>query len=148
MCFKLGMMHRIMNKRFFAALGALCLLCSCTKIVQNPYSTSMWNGEYPVQTLNGTTGELEDHTGIICLYFRKDGEECIVETGIADMYATNRTTYQARWSNELNFTLYESSGDQSVDCYSGAIGGGKLTLKALNCDGVAATYELYRLLPE
>ncbi len=131
-----------------AALAALLLVCACTKFKENPYATSIWSGEFPTQTQNGTTGELEDQTGVICLYFRKDAEECIVETGIAGLFAVNRKTYQARWSNQVTFTLYESAEGQSLDCYSGGISGSTLTLQALNCDGVAATYKLYRVLPE
>lgn len=139
----------IRNRLSIIAAAALCLACaSCSKSDKNPYGNSIWTGEYPTQTQNGTTGEIEDHTGSICLYFQKDGEECTVETGIVDLYAVNRTTYEARWSDMHHFSLYSAAGGQELHCYSGEIGGGKLMLQALNCDGVAATYELHRLLPE
>ena len=124
-------------------------LVSCSKESRNVYSNSAWSGEYPIQTENGTTGELEDHTGVMTLYFQHDGLDCIVETGIKGLYAANRIKYEARWSGENQFALYSSSGGQSLLCYSGTISGGVLTLQVLNCDGVAATYELTRMpLPE
>ena len=124
-------------------------LVSCSKESRNVYSNSAWSGEYPIQTENGTTGELEDHTGVMTLYFQHDGLDCIVETGIAGLYAVNRIKYEARWSGETQFALYSSSGGQSLLGYSGTICGGILTLQVLNCDGVAATYELTRMpLPE
>lgn len=129
-----------------AIAGIVCLtLVSCSKERLNIYSDSAWAGEYPVQTENGTTGELEDHIGTIILYFRHGGEACTLETGIVGLYAANRIKYEARWSGETQFALYSSSGGQSLLCYSGRISNGILTLQALNCDGVAATYELTRM---
>lgn len=126
--------------------GVLCLtLFCCSKERLNAYSDSVWTGEYPIQTENGTTGEWEDHTGIMTLYFQHSGLDCIVETGIAGLYAVNRTKYETRWSAETQFALYSSAGGQSLLCYSGTINGGLLSLQALNCDGIAATYTLSRM---
>ena len=131
-----------------AALGALLLVCSCSKTGQNPYSGSYWSGEYPVQTLNETTGEMEDHIGVIGLYFQKEGAECILETGIAEMYAAIRETYLVNWQDMFTFTLFQTAGDQSMVYFSGVISGGNMTLRAFSCDGVSATYELTRLMLE
>ena len=120
-------------------------LVSCSKESRNVYFHSAWSGEYPIQTVNGTTGELEDHTGVMTLYFQHEGLDCIVETAIEGLYAANRIKYEARWSGENQFALYSSSGGQSLLCYSGTISSGVLTLQVLNCDGVAATYELTRM---
>ena len=101
---------KAINRVVFAALGFLCLaFAACTKVETDSYSDYAWTGEYPIKTQNGTTGEMEDHTGVIMLQFLNNGIEC---------------------------TLLE---------YSGTITGDKMTLQALNCDSVAATYELSRI---
>lgn len=38
-----------------------------------PYADYVWTGEYPVKIQNGTTGEMEDHTGVIMLQFLNGG---------------------------------------------------------------------------
>ena len=135
---------KIHDMSVVAIIGFLCMVCvSCSRESQNDYSDSVWTGEYPVKTENGTTGELEDHTAVIMLYFQSGGADCIVETGIAGLFAVNRVKYSARWSAGNRFTLYLSAGNQSIICYSGTIDEGTMTLKALDCDGVTATYILY-----
>ena len=130
----------------FAALGFLCLaFVACTKVEKDPYSDYAWTGEYPIKTQNGTTGEMEDHTGVIMLQFLNNGIECIVDTGISGMISTNRRKFEVRWSGKDSFALYRTSGHQSLLEYSGTITGDKMTLQALNCDSVAATYELSRI---
>ena len=120
-------------------------LVSCSKESQNVYSNSAWSGEYPIQTVNGTTGELENHTGVIMLQFLNNGIECTIYTGISGMIGTNCRKFEARWSGKDSFALYRTSGHQSLLEYSGTITGDKMTLQALNCDSVAATYELSRI---
>ena len=120
-------------------------LVSCSKESQNVYSNSAWSGEYPIQTVNGTTGELENHTGVIMLQFLNNGIECTIYTGISGMIGTNYRKFEARWSGKDSFALYRTSGHQSLLEYSGTITGDKMTLQALNCDSVAATYELSRI---
>lgn len=138
-------MKRI-DKVVIAVLGVLCLVCvSCTKVETDPYSDYVWTGEYPIKTQNGTTGEMEDHTGVIMLQFLNSGIECIVDTGIAGMIGMNRIKFEARWSGIDSFALYRSSGGQSLLEYMGTISGENMTLKALNCDSIAATYELSRM---
>ena len=138
----------MITKDRFAAIiaGIVCLtLVSCSKERLNIYSDSAWAGEYPVQTENGTTEELEDHTGYIMLQFLNNGIECTIYTGISGMIGTNCRKFEARWSGKDSFALYRSSGHQSLLEYSGTITGDKMTLQALNCDSVAATYELSRI---
>ena len=120
-------------------------LVSCSKENQKVYSNSAWSGEYPIQTENGTTGELENHTGVIMLQFLNNGIECTIYTGISGMIGTNYRKFEARWSGKDSFALYRTSGHQSLLEYSGTITGDKMTLQALNCDSVAATYELSRI---
>ena len=120
-------------------------IATCTKVETAPYADYVWTGEYPVKIQNGTTGEMEDHTGVIMLQFLNGGIECIVETGISGMISCNRSKFEARWSGKDSFALYRSSGHQSLLEYSGTITGEKMTLQALNCDSVAATYELSRI---
>lgn len=137
---------KTIEKKVVVITGIIVLtLVSCSKESRNVYSDSAWSGENPIRMVNGTTGELEDHTAVMTLYFQHDGLECIVETGIAGLCAANRIRYEARWSRENQFALYSSSGGQSLLCYSGTISGRILTLRVLNCDGVAATYELTRM---
>ena len=61
------------------------------------------------------------------------------------MYGMNCRKYEARWSEKDCFSLYRSSGGQSLLEFSGTITGDKMTLQALNCDSIAATYELSRI---
>lgn len=122
-----------------AALGFLCMtLIACTKVETYSYSDYVWTGEYPI-------GEMEDHTGYIMLQFMNNGIECIVQTGISGMCFGYRRKYEARWSGKDSFALYGSLGHQSLLEYSGTITGEKMTLQALYCDSVAATYELSRI---
>ena len=122
-----------------AALGFLCMtLIACTKVETYSYSDYVWTGEYPI-------GEMEDYTGYIMLQFLNNGIECIVQTGISGMCFGYRRKFEARWSGKDSFALYYTSGHQSLLEYSGTITGDKMTLQALNCDSVAATYELSRI---
>ena len=139
-------MKRI-DKVIIAVLGVLCLgFAACSKVETNPYSDYVWTGEYPIQTQNGTTGEMEDHTGVIMLQFLNNGIECIVDTGIVGMVGINRRKFEARWSGKESFSLYRISGGQSLLEYMGTISGDIMLLEALNCDSVAATYELSGVL--
>ncbi len=136
---------KVIDRVVFAAFGFLCMtIAACSKVETDPYSDYAWTGEYPVKTQNGTTGEMEDHTGVIMLQFMNNGIECIIYTGISGMIGTNCRKFEARWSGKDRFALYRSSGGQSLLEFSGTITGEKMTLQALNCDSVAATYELSR----
>ena len=118
---------KAIEKLFVAAVSVLCLACvSCSQKedITNEYAPSWWRGEYAVQIENATTETLEDHTGV---------SEFV------------RSEYEVRWFSGNQFAFYSSAGDQSLLCYSGTISGTKMTLKALNCDSVAATYKLSRM---
>ena len=129
-----------------AITGVICLtLVSCSKESMNVYSDYVWCGEFPIQTVNGTTGETEDHTGTIMIQFLNSGNECVIYTGISGLMAANRIKYEVRWSGKDNFALYSYSGHQSLHEYSGTIKGETMDLQALSCDGIAATYELSRI---
>ena len=70
---------KAINRVVFAALGFLCLaFAACTKVEIDSYSDYAWTGEYPIKTQNGTTGEMEDHTGVIMLQFLNNGIECTI----------------------------------------------------------------------
>lgn len=140
---------KTIGKIIAAAIGALCfVLVSCSKEEGNPYSGSFWSGTYPVRTLNGTTGETEDQTGVCALTFCKGANQCSLAFGLEGLYGTTCTNYEVRWSDNTHFALYTSGGDQTLVCYSGAISKGRMSLQAFNCDGVAATYELSRIMLE
>ena len=129
-----------------AIAGVMCLtLVSCSKESMNAYSDSVWFGEFPFQTENGTTGEGENHDVTILLQFLHGGNECIIETGIVGMYSVNRRKFEVRWSGKDHFALYSYSGHQSLHEYSGTIKNETMDLQALNCDGIAATYALSRI---
>ena len=137
---------KTMFRTLAAAFGILCLVfTSCTREEVNPYSNSVWVGEYPVETINGTTGQTEDHTGTIMLQFIDGGNRCRVFTSIAGLIATNMVSYDARWTSGSQVALFSSAGDQSILVYSGTVSEGIMTLQALNCDSVAASYSLTRM---
>ena len=141
-------MNVIRQITVIVAIAALCLISpSCAKENLNQFSESIWTGWYPIQTLNGTTLETEDHIGSISLVFSNDGNECVVYTGIAGMIGMSRVNYNADWPNRNQFTLLSTAGDQTIISYSGIITGDSLNLLALNCDSVATTYNLFRVYP-
>jgi len=138
------------DKIVAAAVSVLCMTCaSCTQKdeIIKEYAPSWWRGEYAVQIENATSGALEDHTALMELDFLEDGKEGWVITGIPGVSEFVRSEYEVRWSSGNQFAFYCSAGDQSLLCYSGTISGTEMTLKALNCDSVAATYKLSRWLP-
>ena len=130
--------HRIV----VAAAGVICLTCvSCDQREQiiKEYAPSWWRGEYTV----------DNHTAIMELDFLENGKEGWIITGIPEVTEFVRVEYEVRWSSGNQFAFYRSEGGQSLLCYSGTISGSEMTLQALSCDGVAATYELTRMpLPE
>ncbi len=139
------------DKIVAAAVSVLCMTCaSCTQKddIIKEYAPSWWRGEYAVQIENATSGALEDYTALMELDFLEDGKEGWVITGIPGVSEFVRSEYAVRWSSGNQFAFYSSAGDQSLLCYSGTISGTEMTLKALNCDSVAATYKLSRWLPK
>lgn len=132
-------------KRFFSIIG-VTLICvvssSCTKEESSAYESAIWSGTYPAQMLNNDTKEMEDHTGCITLQFCHSGLECIVDTGIVGMLATNRTIYEVNWYSKENFTLFKTQGGQTIQYYSGIIKGDKMSFEFLSCYKVERTIEL------
>lgn len=131
-----------------ATLGALCLLgSSCSLDAPQQALPPRWVGEFPVEMINGSTGETEEHTMVMAVYFWRSNMECYVETGIAGMYGSNRHIYEARWDNDKDFALYERWGDSAQGPrYLGTLDGDKMTLKKLDDEGeVVCTYELKKL---
>lgn len=128
-----------------------CMLstsCTCKKDPIPGSGCDMWTGTYPVQTLNNDTKEMEDHVGCISLQFQKSRSECIVDTGIVGLLATNRIRYEVKWFTKETFTLCETKGGQTIQYYSGTITGGRMKLEFLSCDKVERTVELERIYLE
>ncbi len=128
-----------------ATLGALCLLSSsCSLDAPQTVQPPVYYGEFPVEMINGTTGETEAHTMVMAVYFWRANMECYVETGIAGMFGTNRIIYEARWDNGKDFSLFERWGDASRGPrYTGSVDGSKMILTKMDDAGeVVATYEL------
>lgn len=121
----------------------LSLALSCTK-QDVTYEDSLWCGEYPAQTLNGTTGELEDQTAVILLQFSGGGQTCSVFHGYVGLLGMSYVRYDVNWSSEASFSLSRSAGGQTIISYSGEIGGNTMSLDAYNCDGIADSYVLKR----
>lgn len=135
---------------FLAALIGM-MAVSCNEI-EDSYDNSAWSGKYPILTQNGTTGEMEERTGIIRLSFHDGALKCKMMHGIAgmyaDMYHDMSLKYDVHWSSGVSFSLTKTTGDQTMTCYTGTISGNKMSLDALSCDQVAQTYVLYKLLEE
>ena len=132
--------HRIIGLIAFAGI----LTVSCTKSDINIYDGTIWIGTYPAQTQNGTTGELEDQTGVIDLEFHDDALVCYVSQGYAGLIGMNRIKYDVIWSGRDSFCLTRTQAEQTIISYSGAISGKSMSLDAYNCDGLARTYSLFR----
>ncbi len=128
-----------------ATLGALCLLSSsCSLEAPQQTQPPVYYGEFPVEMINNTTGETEEHTMVMVAYFWRSNMECYVETGIAGMYGANRHIYEARWDNDKDFALYERWGDSAQGPrYLGTLDGDKMTLTKMDDAGeVVGTYVL------
>lgn len=138
------------DKIVAAAVSVLCMTCaSCAQKdeIIKEYAPSWWKGEYAVLIENATSGAFEEHTAIMELDFLEDGKEGWVITGIPGVSEFVRAEYEVRWSSGNQFAFYSSAGGQSLLCYSGTISASEMTLKALNCDSVAATHKLSRWPP-
>ena len=130
--------HRIIGLIAFAGI----LTVSCTKTDTNIFDGTIWSGTFPAQTQNGTTGELEDQTGVIILEFLDDGLVCYVSHGLLGLISMNRTKYDVNWSSLYSFSLSQTQADQTIVSYSGLIKGNAMSLDAYNCDGISRTYSL------
>ena len=130
-----------------AFVGMVATSCSKTA---DMYEGTLWYGEYPAVTLNGTTGELEDQTAIIVLDFLEKGQECSMMSGYAGLYAMNRETYDVRWQNRDTFYLVPKEELHTFMPtflpYTGVISGEVMRLDQYNSDGlVVKIIELKRV---
>ncbi|MCQ2161516.1 MAG: hypothetical protein MJY97_10610 [Bacteroidales bacterium] len=136
-------------RRLFAIIGialSCALFTSCAKEESSSkYESVLWIGNYPTQTQNNDTKEMEEHTACISLQFARSGLECIVERGIVGMYSINRIIYEVKWYSKNTFTLCETQGGQTIQYYSGTIKGNKMSFEFLSCDKVERTIELEKV---
>ena len=129
--------------RWIAALAFIgALAASCTDFDDSGelYGGTMWSGEYVIVEVDGN--QLYSHVGKIEMFFVPGDNQCSVAFGYKGSCVITAECYEVRWLSRNRFSLYSSSGDQTLLCFSGTISGDKMKLQALNCDSVAATYEL------
>lgn len=123
------------------------MLSSCSKkgptTPSSLYGSSFWAANYPTQLQNNDTGELENYTACISLQFNEDASECVVETGIMGLFATNRTKFSVKWHSNETFTLYKDQGGQTIQYYSGTMtSSSTMSFDFLSCDKVNRTVEM------
>lgn len=140
----------VMQFRRLLAIISVALTCammpSCTKEESaSVFDSVLWTGTYPSQMLNNDTKEMEEWTSFIALQFCHSGTECIVDTGIAGLLATNRTIYEVKWYSKDNFTLCRTQGGQTIQYYSGNINGNRMTFEFLSCDKVERVIEMEKV---
>ena len=128
--------------RWIAALAFIgALAVSCTEFDESYkfYEGTMWSGEYEIVDGN----QLHSNVGMIEMFFGTGNNQCSVVFGYkGSCIIFEAEWYEVRWSRKNRFSLYSTSGDQTLLCFSGTISDDKMKLQALNCDSVAATYEL------
>ena len=136
-------------RRLFAVIGvalACTLFSSCTKEENgSAFDNVLWMGSYPSKMLNNDTKEWEEKTSYISLQFRHSGLECIVDTGIVGLLASNRSIYEVKWYSKEKFTLCKTNGGQTIQYYSGTIKGDKMSFEFLSCDKVERTIEMEKV---
>ena len=136
-------------RRLFAIIGvalSCALFSSCTKEESgSAFDNVLWTGTYPSQMLNNDTKEWEEWTSCISLQFCHSGLECIVDTGIVGLLASNRSIYEVKGDSKENFTLCKTNGGQTIQYYSGTIKGNKMSFEFLSCDKVERTIELEKV---
>ena len=116
-------------KRILTILAAIICLCSCEKQEQSHWLYNVWSGEYDITMTNNDTGEKEPHVGVISLEFSDDRSECVVQKGVADLYAVTRKTFKA-YLNEAEkiFVLNEGDYDSRILYWGQITSGGKCIL--------------------
>lgn len=107
---------------------------SCSK--EQNLGDSVWTCEYPIQTQNGTTKELEDHTATMSIAFSSDITTAQLMTSIAGMYAANMRICDVEWrnKNKTSFYLTVLTDSSNGYNYSGSISGKTMHLKDLKAD--------------
>ena len=110
-------------------MAAIICLCSCEKQEQSHWLYNVWSGEYDITMTNNDTGEKEPHVGVISLEFSDDRSECVVQKGVADLYAVTRKTFKA-YLNEAEkiFVLNEGDYDSRILYWGQITSGGKCIL--------------------
>lgn len=135
--------------RLFAIIAvalSCALFSSCTKEEIGPACDKvLWTGTYPSRMLNNDTKEWEEWTSCISLQFCHVGLECIVDTGIVELLAINRSIYEVKRHSKESFTLCKTNGGQTIQYYSGTINGDKMSFEILSCDKVERTIELEKV---
>lgn len=135
--------------RLFAIIAvalSCALFSSCTKEESGPaFDNVLWTGTYPSRMLNNDTKEWEEWTSCISLQFCHVGLECIVDTGIVELLAINRSIYEVKRHSKESFTLCKTNGGQTIQYYSGTINGDKMSFEILSCDKVERTIELEKV---
>ena len=135
--------------RLFAIIAvalSCALFSSCTKEEIGPACDKvLWTGTYPSRMLNNDTKEWEELTSCISLQFCHVGLECIVDTGIVELLAINRSIYEVKRHSKESFTLCKTNGGQTIQYYSGTINGDKMSFEILSCDKVERTIELEKV---
>lgn len=124
-----------------ASLGALCLLSACSKLGQDGFV--YWNGEYIVKMTSNTDGSVTERKGTMTLYFRNDGTECVIQTGIEGLYAVNRVTYATTWDSQTDFLLSQKEDPKMTPVFRGTIENDKLILRG--CSGTTNMLPTYIL---
>lgn len=127
----------------FAFLG-FCSCIECNLTLESEFSGTSWSGTYKIQEIINDSQKMEELIGTISLDF-EEGNTCFVTKGIEGLYAANRTVYSVKYSSRKSFSLYPDDDTNAIISYSGTSDGNKLTLQALNCDSIAAIYELKRV---
>ena len=129
--------------RVWAVIGLIAVACADFDDSAELSGGSMWSGEYGIERYDGN--DHHSDVGVIQLFFVPDGKKCSVAFGYFGYKGYCVFTaewYEVRWTRKNRFSLYSTSGGQSLPCFSGAIFGDNMKLQALNCDSVASTYEL------
>lgn len=120
-----------MRKSFFLGVLLLSFLAvSCSK--EQRYADSIWACEYPIQMLNNTTKEYEDHIGTMQVIFSSDISTAQIMTSVAGMYAANMILCDATWNKDkTSFYLSVPVDSSNGYNYSGNISGKTMLLKNL-----------------
>lgn len=123
-----------MRKNLFLTVLLLAFLTvSCSK--EQRYADSIWGCEYPIQMLNNTTKEYEDHIGTMQVIFSSDISTAQIMTGVAGMYASNMRVCDVEWNkNKTSFYLAVRVDSSNGYNYSGSISGKTMLLKDLKND--------------
>ena len=128
--------------RLFLLIAILAVSCTKQEVSYVSYDGTTWMGEYPTQTENGTTGELEEQTACIELIFQENAKVCSFYSGLKGLLAVNKINYDVNWSSSNSFSLSPSAGWRTIVSYAGEIYGDRMFLYFVSCDKVERTVVL------